>query len=143
RIDKAGSVATIYDSAKTEITSIAGTADGRVWAAASSGETAPAGNEPISVASAPPTSRSSGSNASPREAEPGKEKPEVTVSVSSPRLAPSRPGTSRGTYSSEIVLLEEGEPARPVWTSSEEIVFALEADEVRAGVLAATGPNGK
>src|SRR5262249_22838680 len=38
---------------------------------------------------------------------------------------------------------EEGEPARPVWTSSEEIVFALEADEVRAGVLAATGPNGK
>ena len=143
RVDKNGSVATVYDSAKTEITSIAGTPDGRVWVAASSGETSPAGNEPISMATAAASTRPPGQGASPREAEPGKEKPEVTVSVSTPRLAPTRPGTSRGSYSSEIVLVEEGEPVRPVWSSSEEIVFALEPDANRAGVLAATGPNGK
>ena len=143
RVEKNGTVSTVYDSAKTEITSIAGTRDGRIWAAASSGQTAPAGNEPISIASAPPTNRPAGSSATPREAEPGKEKPEVTVTVSTPRLAPPRPGVSHGSYSSEIVLLEEGEPARAVWTSSEEIVFALEPDENRPAVLAATGPNGK
>src|SRR5262249_14832421 len=31
----------------------------------------------------------------------------------------------------------------PVWTSSEELVFALEADRDKPNVLAATGPNGK
>jgi hypothetical protein len=143
RVDKTGAVTTIYDSAKTEITSIAGTRDGRVWAAASSGETSPAGNEPISMAGPPPTTRPAAPAGSPREAEPGKEKPEVTVTVSTPRLAPSRPGTPHGSYSSEVVLLEDGEPARPVWSSSDEIVFALEPDQTTAAVLAATGPNGK
>jgi sugar lactone lactonase YvrE len=142
RLDHGDTVSTVYDSAKTEVSSITGTADGRIWAAASSGEAAPAGNQPISIAAAPPTTHPPAS-ASPREAEPGKEKPEVTVTVSTPRLAPQRPGSPKGAYSSEIVLLEEGEPARPVWTSSDEIVFSVAADDTRAGVLAATGPNGK
>ncbi len=143
RIDPGETVSTVYDSAKTEITSIAGTADGRIWAAASSGEASPAGNQPpiSAVAMAPPTTHSAPS--APKEPEPGKEKAEVTVSVSTPRLAPQRPGSPKGMYSSEIVLIGDGEPPRPVWTSSDEIVFAVSADDGHDDVLAATGPNGK
>ena len=142
RLDKSGAASTIHDSSKTEITAIAAAEEGRVWIAASSSDAAPAGGEPISVPS---------SFAGPRPARPasggdedGKEKPEVTVSVSAPRVAPpSRPGARQGGYSSEVLLIEEGEPARAVWTSSEEIVFDLAAGGGSPGVLAATGPNGK
>ena len=67
----------------------------------------------------------------------------MTVSVSTPRLAPTASGSSRAGYSSEVLLFEDGEPARAVWTSSQELVFALEPDGDGSGVLAATGPNGK
>lgn len=142
RLDKSGAASTVYDSSKSEITAIASAEEGGVWIAASSSDTAPAGSEPISMPSSfegpKPARAASGGD------EDGKEKPEVTVSVSAPRVAPpSRPGGRQGGYSSEVLLIEEGEPARAVWTSSEEIVFDLAASGGSPEVLAATGPNGK
>jgi hypothetical protein len=141
RIEKSGRVTTVYDSAKTEITALAATADGRMWAAAGSADIASSGAEPISSPSQAPSTHASNTA---RDAEPGaKDRPEVTVTVSAPRLASSRPSGQKGGYSSEVVLFEDGEPPHGVWSSSEEIVFALSADPGKPGVLAATGPNGK
>src|SRR4030095_16550424 len=95
---------------------------------------------PAAVPRSPPSPKAqrSGSPADDDE----KNKPEVSVSVSAPRLAPPRGGAKSG-YSSEIVLFEEGEPARVAGSSSEAVVFDLAKDEDGAGVLAATGPRGK
>ncbi len=138
KVDRAGSVTTVYDSAKTEVTSIAAGPEGRVWAAASSSEGA-GGGEPISApAREPPRA--------PRPTPPGEggedkeKKPEVTVTVGTPRLAPARPPARTG-FSSEIVLFEKGEPPRPVWTSSDEMVFDL-GDAEASSALAGTGPKG-
>ena len=137
RIDRAGTVSTMYDSAKTEISSITASADGRIWAAAVSGEAAGGGGESITAPVALPAGKP------PRAAGEGedKEKAEVSVTVSSPRVAPSHPG-GKGNYSSELVAFPEDEPPRSVWTSSEELVFALEPSGAH-DVVAATGPNGK
>jgi sugar lactone lactonase YvrE len=143
RVDPAGGVATIYDSSKSEITSIAGGTDGRVWISAGSADTAPGAGELISLPATAPGARSAKPAAS-RVDDEGKEKAEVTVTVSTPRLAaPARPGGRTGGYSSEVVLLEDGEPARPIWTSTEELVFDLQPGREKGSVLAATGPNGK
>ncbi len=140
RVEKSGAVRTLYDSSKSEITSIAPGPGGRVWAAAGSAEIPAVGGEPASVPTAPPAIRAT---PAPSEGEPGKEKPEVTVTVSSARLAPSKLGGQKGGYSSEVLLFDEGEPPRQVWSSSEELVFALEPGSDGVSVLAATGPNGK
>jgi len=141
RVEKDGRVATVYDSAKAEVTSIAGDRAGRVWAAFASADagSGPSGSEPISLPSplAPPKA--------PRAATPGDDaegKAEVSVSVSTPRLAPGR-GGSHGSYSSEVVLFDGAELPRTVWTSSDEIVFDLAKDMIGNGVLAGTGPKGK
>ncbi len=42
-----------------------------------------------------------------------------------------------------MIVLPEDEPPRSVWSSSEELVFALEPAGPGGDVLAATGPNGK
>ncbi|MGH9317645.1 MAG: hypothetical protein ACRD1P_11145 [Thermoanaerobaculia bacterium] len=139
-VEKSGAVRTLYDSSKSEITSIAPGAGGRVWVAAGSADIPAVGGEPASVPTAPPSVRPT---PAPREAEPGKEKPEVTVTVSAVRLAPSKPGGQKGGYSSEVVLFDEGEPPRQVWSSSEELVFALEPDADGVSALVGTGPNGK
>ncbi len=140
RIDKAGRVSTLYDSAKPEITALAEDASGRVWAAAGAADMPSASSEPISVpvAAAPSKPPRTGS---PTDEE-DRSKPEVTVTVSTPRLAPAR-GSSRGGYSAEVLLFEEGEPPRTVWSAAEEVVFDLARDEGGAGVVAATGPKGK
>ena len=138
RIDRGGTVTTIYDSSKTEISSITASVDGRVWAAAVSGEASGGGESITAPFSLPAGKPAQGAAGEPDE---GKEKAEVTVSVSAPRVAPSRPG-GKGAYSSEIVAFPEDEPPRVVWTSSEEIVFGLEPAGA-ADVVAATGPNGK
>jgi hypothetical protein len=141
KVDSAGNVTTVFDSGKTEVTAIASGSNGRVWAAASSSEGAGAGGEPISAPVPQPT------KAPPRPAAPGedqpreKDKPEVTVSVSTPRLAPARP-PSRTGYTSEVILLEKAEPPRVVWTGSDELIFDL-GDADAASVLAATGPKGR
>jgi hypothetical protein len=140
RIDKTGRVSTLYDSSKPEITSIAGDASGRVWVAAGAADLSSSSGEPISIPTAT-TSTKAARTGSPTD-EDDRSKPEVTVSVSTPRLAPSRSG-SRGGYSSEVLLFEEGEPARVVWSAAEEVVFDLARDETGAGVVAATGPKGK
>ncbi len=142
RLDKGGTLRTLYDSSKTEITSIAAGADGRIWVAAGSADVAAAGNEPISAPSTPPTNKTSQSGPT-RTDEEARDKPEVTASVSTPRLAPQRPGVKQNGYSSEVILFQEGEAPRAVWTSADELVFALESDSQGGGVLAATGPNGK
>ena len=143
RVDESGAVSTLYDSSKAEITAIAAGPDGRVWVAAGSAETPAASPEPISAPQPGPMARPSRSSAASGEEEP-KDRAEVSVSVSTARLAPSRPGNRQGTYSSEVLLFEEGEPPRPVWSSSDELVFGLAADGRMPGtVLAATGPNGK
>jgi hypothetical protein len=142
RIEKGGRVATVYDSGKTEVTSIAGDRSGRVWAAISSADTgssSTAGTEPISLPS--PLTGTKAPRGTPGEDD-EKGKPEVTVSVSTPRLAPGRLG-SHGGYSSEVVLFDGAELPRGVWTSSDEIVFELARDEAGSGVLAGTGPKGK
>ncbi|HEY3202808.1 MAG TPA: hypothetical protein VGL03_04010 [Thermoanaerobaculia bacterium] len=140
RVDKTGRVATLYDSGKPEVTSIAADRLGRVWAAVGAADIAPGGGEPVSVPVANPTTKTSRSGAAGDDEDKGKA--EVTVSVSAPRLAPSR-GSSRGGYSSEVVLFEEGEPPRPVWSSADEVVFDLARDADGSGVIAATGPKGK
>ncbi|HMF09192.1 MAG TPA: two-component regulator propeller domain-containing protein [Thermoanaerobaculia bacterium] len=142
RLDKGGKLHTLYDSSKTEITSIAAGADGRVWIAAGSAEVGAGGNEPISTPATGPAAKATQTEPTKTDEE-ARDKPEVTVSVSSPRLAPPRPGTKQSGYSSEVVLFQEGEAPRTVWTSSDELVFSLESDNQNGGVLAATGPNGK
>jgi len=140
RIDKTGRVSTLYDSGKPEITAITADSSGRVWAAAGAADMSGSSSEPISVA-AVATAAKPARSGSPTDEE-DRSKPEVTVSVSTPRLATSR-GSARGGYSSEIVLFEEGEAPRSVWTGAEEVVFDLARDEAGGGVVAATGPRGK
>jgi len=139
RIDPSGAISTVYDSSKTEISSITASADGRVWAAAVSAESAPGGGEPITAPVSLPTGKAPHG---PGQDDEGKEKAEVSVSVSSVRVAPSRPG-SKGAYSSEVLVFSNDEPPRVVWSSSEELVFSLEPEPDRSEVLGATGPNGK
>ena len=90
RLDPNGKVSTIYDSSKTEISSITASADGRIWAAAVASE-----------GSAGPESRSRRrwrcrrarrARGPGRDEDENKDKAEVTVSVSSARVAPGRPG---------------------------------------------------
>lgn len=139
RIETSRKVLTVYDSAKTEISSITAGADGRIWVAASSADSPGGSGEPISL---PPTVPVTSARRSEGGAvEEGKEKAEVSVSVSGPRVA--SPGPGSGRFSSEIVVLQEGEAPRAVWTSSEEMVFALQAVPERRAVLAATGPRGR
>jgi hypothetical protein len=142
RVDPSGLVTTVYDSSKLEVTSIAGGADGRVWVAAGSAEAPTSSQEPISAPQPAPPGRPS-RQANTREGEEVQEKAEVTISVGQPRLAPPKPGARQGGYSSEVLLFEEGEPPRTVWTSPDEIVFELAADGEGQAVLAATGPHGK
>jgi hypothetical protein len=141
RIDKAGRVATVYDSSKPEVTAITADRSGRIWVAvAAAADVASGGGEPISVPVLVPAGKA------PKAGAPGededKPKAEVSVSVSSARLAPAR-GSSRGGYSSEVVVFEGPELPRAVWTSSDEIVFDLGRNPGADGVLAATGPKGK
>ncbi len=141
RMDKAGRVATVYDSSKTEVTAIAADRSGRVWVAvAAAADTSSGASEPISVPAVLPAAKA------PKAGAPGededKPRAEVSVSVSSARLAPSR-GSSHGGYSSEVLVFEGAELPRSVWTSSDEIVFDLARNPGGDGVLAATGPKGK
>jgi sugar lactone lactonase YvrE len=142
RVDPSGAVATVYDSAKAEITSITAGKDGRVWVAAGSAEAPSTSQEPISAPQPSPAARPT-RQANTREGEEAQEKPEVTVTVGQPRLAPPRTGARQGGYSSEVLLFEEGEPPRAVWSSPDELVFDLAPDGDTQAVLAATGPNGK
>lgn len=138
KVDRSGTVTTMFDSAKTEVTSIA-SENGRVWAAVSSSEGA-GGGEPISAPAREPVQ-------APRPPTPGEEgenpekKPEVTVTVGTPRLAPARPPARTG-FSSEIILFERNEPPRAVWTASDEMIFAL-GDARDSAVLAGSGPKGR
>ena len=54
-----GLVTTVYDSSKLEVTSIAGSADGRVWVAAGSAEAPTSSQEPISAPQPVPSGRPS------------------------------------------------------------------------------------
>lgn len=142
RIDPSGSVSTAYDSAKSEVTSITASRDGRIWVAAGSAEAPASSQEPISAPQPLPTARPA-RQANAREGDEAQDKPEVTVTVGQPKLAPPKPGVRQGGYSSEVLLFEEGEPPRTVWTSPDELVFDLAPDGDSPAVLAATGPNGK
>jgi len=142
RIDPTGSVSTAYDSAKSEVTSITASRDGRIWVAAGSAEAPASSQEPISAPQPLPTARPA-RQANAREGDEAQDKPEVTVTVGQPKLAPPKPGVRQGGYSSEVLLFEEGEPPRTVWTSPDELVFDLAPDGDSPAVLAATGPNGK
>ncbi|MGH9400078.1 MAG: SMP-30/gluconolactonase/LRE family protein [Thermoanaerobaculia bacterium] len=140
RVETSGRVVTVYDSPRSEVTSIAGGSDGRLWIAASSGDTSGAAAEPIS---APPSAPAiSGKRTEGVLGEEGKEKAEVSVSVGTARVAPAS-GSGAGRYASEIVILQDGEAPRTVWTSAEEMVFALQAGADGKDVLAATGPRGR
>lgn len=142
RLEKSGRVSTVYDSSKQEVASIAGDRAGRVWAAFTSaeGSSPGSGGEPVSLPAALAAPKAPKGATGDDDDRGGKA--EVSVSVSSPRLAPSR-SSSRGGYSSEVVLFEGSEVPRPVWTSSDEIVFELSRDPAGEGVLAGTGPRGK
>jgi hypothetical protein len=51
-MDKAGHVATVYDSSKPEVTAITSDRSGRVWVAvAAAADTSSGGSEPISLGS--------------------------------------------------------------------------------------------
>lgn len=142
KVDSAGNVTTVFDSGKTEVTSIASGPNGRVWAAASASEAGGSGGEPLSAPLPPQPAK-----AAPRPGAPGEEpprdrdKPEVTVTVGTPRLAPARPPGRTG-YTSEVILFDKGEPPRVVWTGSDEMVFDL-GDADATSVLVGTGPKGR
>jgi len=140
RLDKAGQATTLFDSGKPEVTAIVADKEGRVWASAGTAEMTSSVSEPTSVPQSTPSAKAPKAGSPTDDDE--KSKPEVSVSVSAVRLAPPRGGAKSG-YSSELVLFEEGEPARVVWTSSDEVVFDLTRDDDGTGVLAATGPRGK
>ncbi len=141
RFDRAGHAATVYDSSKPEVTAIAADRSGRVWAAVgAASDSGGSGGEPISLPAALPQPKAS-KPASPGD-EDDKTRAEVSVSVSTPRLATSR-GSARGGYSSEVVLFDGDELPRAVWTSTDEIVFDLAQDPTGGGILAGTGPKGK
>jgi len=140
RIDKAGHATTVYDSGKPEVTAIAADKAGRVWAAAGTAEMTTTSSESTSTPQAAPSPKAPKAGSATDDEDKGKA--EVSVSVSSVRLAPPR-GGAKGGYSAELVLFEEGEPARIVWTSNDEVVFDLARDDDGSGVLAATGPKGK
>jgi hypothetical protein len=140
RMEASGRGSTVYDSGKPEVTAIAGDSSGRVWAAAGTADMASSSSEPIAVPVAS-TAPKPVKSASPTDEE-DRSKPEVTVTVSTPRVAPAR-GSSRGGYSAEVVLFEEGEPPRTVWTAADEVVFDLARNPAAGGVVAATGPKGK
>ena len=142
RVEPDGRVATVYDSGKPEVTAIAADRSGRIWAAVGNADMASSGGEPISVPAATVAAKSPRAGGGGPAEDEDRSKPEVTVTVSNTRLAAPR-GSSRGGYSAEIVLFEEGEPPRAVWTGSEEVVFDLAADPDGTGVVAATGPKGK
>src|SRR5262249_55867852 len=95
RVDPSGLVTTVYDSSKLEVTSIAGSSDGRVWVAASSAESPTSSQEPISAPQPLPSSRPS-RQANAREGDEAQEKAEVTISVGQPRLAPPKPRPRQG-----------------------------------------------
>ncbi len=142
RVETSGRVVTVYDSSRTEITSMAGGADGRVWVAASSADTSSAGGEPISApVSSPVGSGKRGEAGSSEDGGKDKDKPEVSVSVSAPRVTGSGPGV--GHYSSEIVVLQEGEAPRTIWSSGEEMVFGIVLTPDGRAVAAGTGPRGR
>jgi hypothetical protein len=141
RLDKTGNPTTLYDSGKPEVTAIVADKEGRVWAAAGTAAEAPSSvSEPAPVPQSAPAPKAPKTGSPTDDDE--KNKPEVSVSVSSVRLAPPRGGAKSG-YSSELVLFEDGEPARVVWSSADEVVFDLTKDDDGTGVLAATGPRGK
>jgi hypothetical protein len=139
RLEPSGALTTVYDSSKSEISTIAAGTDGRVWAAAVSAEAAPGGGEPITAPVSLPTGRAP---RAPGQDDERGDRAEVSVSVSSMRVAPGK-SSGKGTYSSEVVLFPTDEPPRTVWTSGEELVFALEPAPDAGEVVAATGPNGK
>ena len=87
RVSPTGTVTTVYDSSKSEITSIGAAPDGRVWVAASSSELSGSGSEPISAPHETPATKPSKPSAAGAGEGDAKDKPEVTVSVSSARLA--------------------------------------------------------
>jgi hypothetical protein len=140
RLDAAGHPTTVFDSGKPEVTAIVADKAGRIWAAAGTAEMSAGFSEPAAAPQSAPAPKT------PRAGSPAddddKSKPEVSVSVSAPRLAPPRGGAKSG-YSSEIIVFEDGEPARVAWSSADEVVFDLARDEDGSGVLAATGPRGK
>ncbi|HEY1249806.1 MAG TPA: two-component regulator propeller domain-containing protein [Thermoanaerobaculia bacterium] len=140
RLDKTGQPTTLYDSGKPEVTAIVADKEGRVWAAAGTAEMTTTASEPASTPQSAPSPKAPKAGSPTDDDDKGKA--EVSVSVSSVRLAPPR-GGAKGGYSSELVLFEEGEPARIVWTSNDEVVFDLARDDDGSGVLAATGPKGK
>ncbi|HEY7370014.1 MAG TPA: hypothetical protein VIA29_09005 [Thermoanaerobaculia bacterium] len=142
RLEPSGRVVTVYDSSKSEISSIATSPDGLVWASAVSSETPASSDQPVSAPQQVPGRRTSETRTAAQDENPGGErKPEVTVTVSGPRLAPSRPGGRASGFSSELLLFEKDEPPRAVWTSGEEMVFDVLADSGSA--ILGTGPNGK
>ena len=140
KLDRSGNVTTMFDSAKTEVTSIASGPNGRVWAAVSSSEGA-GGAEPISTPTREPVRAPRPTTPGAEGENPEEKKPEVTVTVGTPRLAPARP-PSRTGFSAEVVLFEPNEPPRAVWTASDEMVFSL-GDADGSSVLAGTGPKGR
>lgn len=139
KIDRAGAVTTVFDSSKTEVTAIGSGPDGRVWAAVSSSDATSAG-EPV-AAPPPPPPRAPRPAAAGDSGDDKEKKPEVTVTVGAPRMAPARP-SGRGGYSSEIILFDGEEPPRAVWSSSDEMVFDLGEGDA-SSVLAGTGPKGR
>ncbi|HLO35224.1 MAG TPA: hypothetical protein VK194_04045, partial [Candidatus Deferrimicrobium sp.] len=140
KVDAGGKVTTVFDSGKSEVTAIASGPDGRVWAAVSSSEAA-GGGEPISAPVPQPPKPAPRPSAPGDEAPREKDKPEVTVTVSAPRLAPARPPNRTG-FTSEVILFEKSEPPRVVWTGSDEMVFDL-GDADATSVLVGTGPKGR
>ncbi len=93
RLDPNGKVSTVYDSSKTEISSITASADGRIWAAAVASEGSAGSGEPITAPVALPTGKAPRGPG--RDEDENKDKAEVTVSVSSARVAPPPFGEGR------------------------------------------------
>ena len=142
RISSDGRARTIYDSEKTEISSIDGGPNGEVWFAAVSARGAggaPAPGRPATAPAPPKDKKPDGTAPSPGEGE-GTVTVTATTSFTPP---PSAPAPPRGGDSSELVEMGPDDLATTIWRSEDEIIHSCRYDPTSAAVLVATGPHGR
>lgn len=143
RVDARGRAATVYDSQKVEVAALAAGNDGDVFAAAVASRMPVPRSAPVHPAGAAGTENEK----KPETKGPGDDgEPTVTISVSTspaPSAPPAAASAPKGALASEIIRVSPDGRVSPYWSSSEDLVYSLEFESARNGLLAGTGPKGK
>lgn len=137
RFDSEGKATTVYDSDKTEISALAVGSGGRVWAAAVTAKTQPSIEGPHALLpGAAPEKKPEAASGSPEPTG------SVTVTVSTSLAPPALPPAPKGAESSEVVAIDRDDAASVVWSSNDELIYALRRNEEADLLEIATGPKG-